>query len=117
MGALGALAPNAREANQFSFVVLLPLMIPIWFNYLLVEAPNGTAAVILSLFPLTAPPAMIARLAATDVPFWQPLLGVFLLAITTYGAVLLSARFFSAGTLLSTASMNWRRIWREARGV
>jgi ABC-2 type transport system permease protein len=116
MGALGALAPDSREANQFSFIVLLPLMIPLWFNYILVNTPNGTAAVVLSLFPLTAPPAMIARMAATDVPLWQPLLGIGLLALTTYGAILLSARFFSAGTLLSTASMNWRHVWRGVRG-
>lgn len=115
MGALGALAPTAREANQFSFVILLPLMIPLWLNSFLAQAPNGTLALVLSLFPLTAPPAMIARLAATDVPLWQPVLGLVLLALTTYGAILLSARFFRADTLLSTTSLDWRRIFQAAR--
>jgi ABC-2 type transport system permease protein len=114
MGALGALAPTAREGNQFSFAVLLPLIIPIWLNGFLVQAPNGMLAVILSLFPLTAPPAMIARLAATDVPLWQPVASVVGLAITTYLVILLSARFFRADTLLSSASLNWRRIVQAA---
>jgi ABC-2 type transport system permease protein len=94
---------------------LLPLIIPIWLNGFLVEAPNGTMALILSLFPLTAPPAMIARLAATDVPFWQPAVGVVALAITTYLVILLSARFFRADTLLSSASLDWRRIVQAGR--
>ncbi len=110
LGALGALAPSSREANQFSFAVLLPLMIPVWLNAFLVEAPNGTLAVALSLFPLTAPPTMIARLAAASVPLWQPILGVILLALTTYGAILLSAQFFRADTLLSTTSLEWRHL-------
>ncbi|MBX2997900.1 MAG: ABC transporter permease [Caldilineaceae bacterium] len=110
MGALGALAPSAREGNQFSFFVLLPLIIPIWLNGFLIAAPNGTMALVLSLFPLTAPPAMIARLAATEVPFWQPALSVAGLAITTYLVILLSARFFRADTLLSSAAINWRRV-------
>jgi ABC-2 type transport system permease protein len=116
MGALGALAPTAREGNQFSFAVLLPLIIPIWLNGFLVHAPNGAMAVILSLFPLTSPPAMIARLAATDVPFWQPAIGIVGLAITTYLVILLSARFFRADTLLSSASLNWRRLVHAASG-
>lgn len=116
MGALGALAPNAREGNQFSFAVLLPLIIPVWLNGFLVQAPNGNLAVVLSLFPLTAPPSMIARLAATQVPLWQPLVSVAGLAVTTYLVLLLSARFFRADTLLSSASLHWRSILRAATG-
>lgn len=115
MGALGALAPSAREGNQFSFFILLPLIIPIWLNGFLVQAPNGAMALILSFFPLTAPPAMIARLAATDVPLWQPVVSVVGLAITTYLVILLSARFFHADTLLSSAALNWRRVVQAAR--
>ncbi len=116
MGALGALAPNAREANQFSFAILLPLIIPVWLNSFLASAPDSLLAVTLSLFPLTAPPAMISRLAATDVPLWQPAVGIVGLAVTTYLAILLSARFFRADTLLSTSAINWRRIFQAARG-
>ncbi|MCB0117291.1 MAG: ABC transporter permease [Caldilineaceae bacterium] len=116
MGALGALAPTSREANQFSFAVLLPLIIPVWMNSFIAQAPNGTLAVALSLFPLTSPPSMIARLASTDVPFWQPAVGVVGLAITTYLAILLSARFFRADTLLSNAAMSWGNLFRAVRG-
>ena len=115
LGAIGALAPNTREGSQFTFVVLLPLMIPLWLNTAFTEAPNGTLAVILSLFPLSSPAAMMARLAATTVPLWQILVSLGLLAGTTYGFVLLAARLFRADTLLSGAALNAKRLIRNVR--
>jgi ABC-2 type transport system permease protein len=115
LGAIGALAPSAREGNQFTFAVLLPLMIPLWFNVAFTEAPNGLLPVILSLFPLTAPVSMMARLAATAVPLWQLLVSVALLGATTYGFVLVAARFFRADTLLSSASLDWKRLRQEVK--
>ncbi|MCA9970322.1 MAG: hypothetical protein KC425_08905, partial [Anaerolineales bacterium] len=69
----------------------------------------------LSLIPLTAPVAMMTRIAATSVPFWQIAASLAGLAVTTYLLVLLSARFFRADTLLSDAGVNVRRIVAELR--
>ncbi len=110
LGAIGALAPSAREGTQFTFVAMLPLMIPLWVNPVFTESPDGALATILSLFPLTAPTSMITRLAASSVPIEQLLIGLAGLAVTAYVFVLLSARFFRADTLLSTSRFNWRRM-------
>ncbi|MGC9523762.1 MAG: ABC transporter permease, partial [Anaerolineae bacterium] len=115
LGALGTLAPNMREGSQFTFALLLPLMIPLWLSSSFIDAPNGPLATFLSIFPLTAPVSMVTRLAATTVPLWQILLSLGLLAATTYGFVLISARFFRADTLLSTAPLNLQRILSELR--
>jgi len=115
MGAVGALAPNAREGGQFTFVIMLPLLIPLWLNFTFLESPNGTLATTLSLFPLTAPVAMMTRMVATTVPVWQIAVSLGGLALTTYALVLLAARFFRADTLLSDASFNWRRLFTAFR--
>jgi ABC-2 type transport system permease protein len=115
LGALGALAPSTREGTQFTFLVLLPLFIPLMLNSVLIESPNGGLATFLSLFPLTSPVTMIARLAAGSVPIEQLLLGLALLAITTYGIIVFAARFFRADTLLSFDALNFRRVVREIR--
>ncbi|MFN8596285.1 MAG: ABC transporter permease [Anaerolineae bacterium] len=115
LGALGALAPSAREGGQFTFIVLLPLMIPLWMSNALIQSPNDGPALFFSLFPLTSPTSMITRLAAAPVPIEQLLLGLVLLAATTYGVVLLAARFFKADTLLSMANLNVRRIFQALR--
>jgi ABC-2 type transport system permease protein len=111
MGAIGALAPNVRESGQFTILVLLPLMIPVWFNSLFIQTPDSPLAVALSLFPLTAPTSMITRLAATQVPTWQIAASLAGLAVTTYFLVQAAARFFRADTLLTNTTINWQRIF------
>jgi len=115
MGAIGALAPNAREGGQFTFFVLLPLLIPLWLNSAFIQAPHGPFSTALSLFPLTAPTAMMTRMAVGGVPTWQILVSLGALAFTTYLFVLLAARFFRADTLLSTSSLKWQRFFTELR--
>lgn len=116
LGALGALAPNAREGSQFTFILILPLLIPIMLNSAFSEDPDGALATVLSLFPLTSPTSMPTRLTAGAPPAWQVVLSLALLLITTLGFILLSARLFRADTLLSEATLNWRRIKKELAG-
>jgi ABC-2 type transport system permease protein len=92
------------------------LLIPLWLNSVFTQTPNGGLATFLSLFPLTAPTSMVTRLVTGGVPPWQPVVGLLVLAATTYLFVLLSARLFRADTLLSSASLQWRRIIKELRG-
>ncbi len=115
MGAIGALSPNAREAGQYTFIIMLPLLLPLWLNYAFLNDPNGKLATALSLFPLTAPTSMMTRIAAGGVPLWQILCSLGGLALTTYLLVLFSSRFFRADTLLSTSSFHWKRLVAEFR--
>lgn len=116
MGAIGALSPNAREAGQYTFLIILPLLLPLWLNFAFIQDSNGPIATGFSLFPLTAPTAMMTRIAAGGVPVWQIVLSLGGLAATTYVLVLVSARFFQADTLLSTRSFHWKRLFTEFRG-
>ncbi|MBK8986069.1 MAG: ABC transporter permease [Chloroflexi bacterium] len=115
MGAIGALAPNAREGGQFTFFVLLPLLIPLWLNAPLIQSPHGPLSTALSLFPLTAPTAMMTRMASGGVPTWQLLTSLGGLALTTYLFVSLAARFFRADTLLSAAPLKWQHFFTQLR--
>ena len=101
MAGLGALVPNLREASQATIVVIFPLIIPIFLISILINEPHSILSVILSLFPLTSPVAMITRLAAGGVPFWQTLLAAALLAVTAVIVVRAVARMFRAQTILS----------------
>jgi ABC-2 type transport system permease protein len=101
MAGLGALVPNMREASQVTFLIIFPLMIPMFLNSVLINEPNSIFSVILSLFPLTSPVAMVTRLAATSVPLWQTILAAVLLAVTAVIVVQSVARMFRAQTILS----------------
>jgi len=116
LGALGSLAPTAREGAQFSFLVMLPLFVPLVLNTIFVESPHGALATFLSLFPLSAPTSMVTRLASDAVPAWQPIVGLVGLAGTTFFFISLAARFFRADTLLSNASLTRQRLLGALRG-
>lgn len=115
MAGIGALLPSARETSQASFIMIVPLMLPLLANSAFSEAPNGAMATFLSLFPLTAPVSMPTRLAVAQVPFWQPLVGFVLLAVSAYLVILLAGRLFRADTLLSSSALSWERAVRELR--
>jgi len=101
MAGLGAMAPNLRESSQATFFVIFPLIIPLFFVNTLITAPNSTLSIIMSIFPLTAPVAMLSRLAATQVPFWQPFLAAVLCAGTAVLIVRSVSGLFRAQNLLS----------------
>jgi ABC-2 type transport system permease protein len=117
MAAAGAIAPNAREGGQVVWLLVLPLMPTLMFGTVFMEDPNGTLSTALSLFPFSAPSAMVTRLALAEVPLWQILVSLAGLALTAYLFVVLAGRFFRSGNLLSQESFNWRRLatgWRRA---
>lgn len=101
MAGLGALVPNIREASQASFVIVLPMMVPLFLISILIEDPNGTLAVVLSLVPMTSPVTMMLRLAAVTVPTWQLIASVVILIVAVFLAIRAAAGMFRAQTLLS----------------
>lgn len=110
MASVGALVPNLREASQATFVVILPLIIPMMMISVLIRDPNGGLATGLSLFPLTAPVVMMTRLSAAPVPLWQLLLSTLILAITVMLLLRAVAGMFRTQTLLSGQPFNLKRL-------
>ena len=113
--AAGAIAPNAREAGQVTWLLILPLMPTLMFGPAFLEDPNGTLSVVLSLFPFSAPSAMVTRLAVAQVPLWQILVSLAGLALTAYLFLSLSVRFFRSSNLLSYDPFNLKRLATEWR--
>jgi ABC-2 type transport system permease protein len=110
MAGLGALAPNIEGGRSWVILITIPMMIPIYFWTLIVNAPDSPLAVGLSLFPFSAPVAMLMRLTSTTVPGWEIGASLGLLALTGAGTVWLMSRFFRVQTLLSGEAISIRRI-------
>jgi ABC-2 type transport system permease protein len=101
MAGVGALVPNLREATQATTVIVLPMIIPLMLVGVIIEQPNATMPLILSLVPFTGPTTMMTRLAAGTVPLWQLILSVGLLLGTVILMIRAVARMFRAQTLLT----------------
>jgi ABC-2 type transport system permease protein len=101
MAGLGALAPDIKDTRGATMVILTPLIIVYVFLMIIVERPNSPVSIAFSLFPLSSPVGMIARMTATSVPVWQPVLAAVLQLLTSILIVRGVARLFRAQTLLS----------------
>jgi ABC-2 type transport system permease protein len=112
---LGVLTPNVRDANHYVFIAIIPLIIPLMLNTVISGSPNGALALTLSLFPLTSPIAMVARLGSTVIPWWQTLAGLILLGLFAYLFVMAAARLFRAENVLSSRALSWERLRGELR--
>lgn len=111
MAGVGALAPNLKEANQAIGLIMLPMVIGYMLSILppTIEAPHDGLALALSIFPLTAPFAMVMRLVVGGVPAWQIVLSAGLLVVSIIFVVRGAARTFRAQSLLSGQSFTARK--------
>lgn len=98
---IGAISNSMREGPQLAAVVTLPMMVPIWATSIFAAAPDGPIAVVMSLFPLTAPLSMIMRVSISEVPLIQIVISMILLGLTGAATIWLAARLFRVNALLS----------------
>jgi ABC-2 type transport system permease protein len=110
MAGVGAIVPNIKDGSSYSFLVTLPLLIPMYLNSAFTENPDGALAVGLSLFPLSAPVAMPMRMLSTDVPLWQAALVVPLMLLSAVLVIGMIVRLFSAQSLLRGSKLPFKDV-------
>jgi ABC-2 type transport system permease protein len=109
--AIGALAPGTREAQQYSGFFGVFAVVPLIFTAAFLSDIGSPIVTALSLFPLTAPAAVLQVLVLADEPPWL-LVGISLalLAAFTALATLASARVFRATLLLYGMRPSLRQV-------
>ena len=100
MAGIGAMTSSIQESQQiggiFTFVAAFPLM----FIQLILTKPDSPFVVFLSFFPFTSPVTMLARIGASEVPFYQIAASILILGISVCGVIILSSRLFRAYLLM-----------------
>jgi ABC-2 type transport system permease protein len=112
---LGIVAGDSQQAQQLSGLLGVLAVVPLWFAGAVVTAPNGSTAVALTLFPLTAPVISLLRMAFTEVPLWQLLASFAILLSTLLAAIWLLARLFRVAMLMVGQTLDPRQIARIIR--
>jgi ABC-2 type transport system permease protein len=99
MAAIGATVTEASEGQQIMGLFTIPIWIPYILIAVFIQNPNSPLAVIMTLFPLTAPMTIAIRMSFTTIPAWQYITSLCLLVISAVGAVWLAGRAFRIGML------------------
>jgi ABC-2 type transport system permease protein len=114
-GMIGAVSNSMREGPQYATLLTLPAVVPLMFITVFAQDPNGGLAVGLSLFPLTSPLAMPMRLVISDVPSWQVIVSMALLALSGAGMIWAAGRVFRMQVLLAGKMPRLRDLPRLVR--
>ncbi len=99
MAAVGSTVIDQKQAQQYFGPFVLLAISPEFFIPVIFLDPNGPIATVLSLFPFTAPLALIFRYGLTTVPLWQIGLALALMLAFAVGALWLAGRVFRIGML------------------
>jgi len=116
MAGVGALVPNLKEASQATTVLIIPLIIPLMLISLIIDKPNGAISLFFSLFPPTSPVTMMTRLAAGNVPFWQILLSLALIFLSSFLVLRSISNLFRAQTLLTGQEFKLKNFFKAIIG-
>ncbi len=115
MAAIGAVVGSEQESRQISGLFSLVLVLPIFFLTSFITDPNGPIALFFTLFPLTAPVAIILRMGMTSVPPEQILASLAILVVTTLIAAWIGGRIFGWSLLMYGKRPGVRAILRAVR--
>jgi ABC-2 type transport system permease protein len=114
--AAGALASSHQNADTAGQPVTYTLLAAYFAGYVAVSADSGgTAAHVLTVFPLTAPLVLPARSALVGVPLWEHALALALVLASIYALVRFAGRVYVHGLLHSGAGLGLRAAWRLIR--
>jgi ABC-2 type transport system permease protein len=98
--ALGAAFNNLQEAQQTAAPLIFLLVVPVFLAPRLINDPDSTLSVVLSLVPIFSPLLMTLRLAIRMPPLWQVLLAEVLTASFVVLMVWAAARIYRVGILM-----------------
>ncbi len=113
----GVAAGGGRQAQQLAGLLALVCLAPMWVLPVIVDQPDGTAALVLSLVPLTGPMVSLLRMTLTDVPLWQLAASFVLVGGSLVIAAVLAAWVLRASLLMQGQSLLSRGAWRHTIGA
>lgn len=113
-GTVGSLISRQEEAESIQFPITAVLLVAYFLSMETASSPDGTAALIASFVPFTAPMAMTVRIAHGGVAPWEMILSIALMGVTIVGMVQLAARIYTGAILRVGGRVRLREAWRGA---
>ena len=114
---IGSLGSNQREATQYTSIITILSICPIFFWLAIVSEPQGTLARIFTFIPLTTPVTMMLRVGVdpAGTAWWEILAAVALLVLSTAVSLRISAKLYRVGLLLYGKRPTPAEMWRWMR--
>lgn len=114
---IGAITPTAREGNQLVPIFVIPAVVPFYASALIQGDPSGVFARSLTFFPLSAPVAVMVRLAGSGIEAWEIVVSIVTLVAFTLALMWVGGRIFGAYLLMYGKRPSIKELWRSLRSA
>lgn len=107
--AIGSAVESATEAQQFTFIVMIPIILSFLLAQYTMQDPDSTIAFWSSMIPFTSPINMMVRLPY-GVPIWELVASMVFLLIGFFVCSWISARIYRVGILMYGKKATWKEL-------
>ena len=113
---IGAACSDLKDAQGMMTPAMLMMMLPAMTWFSIINAPDSTVSVALSLLPTATPFLMLLRIAIPPgPPVWQIALGFVLTAVTAVVFVRAAGKIFRTGLLMQGKAATFGEMWKWVR--
>lgn len=109
MAAIASAVDSEEDMQQFMLPVTMPLVAAIVVLMNVIKNPEGSLAFWASHIPFTSPIIMMVRIPF-GVAWWEILISMAILAISTYGCIWMAARIYRTGILMYGKKPTWKEL-------
>lgn len=109
--AVGSAVDNVQDASQLTSFAVFPIIFGLIFAMVAAADPMGPIAFWASLFPLTSPMVMVARIPF-GIPAWEIWLSLGLLVLGFLGMVWLAGKIYRVGIFMYGKKPSFKEIIR-----
>jgi ABC-2 type transport system permease protein len=110
----GSLVSRQEEAQSIQFPISAVLLVAYFLSMQATQSPDGTAALVGSFVPPTAPMVMIVRIAHGSVPWWEIALSIASITVAIYAMVRLAGRIYAGAVLRIGPRLRLTDAWRRS---
>lgn len=107
--AVGSAVDSVQEAQQFMIPVALPIIMSLVLMSVVLQNPDGTSAIVLSIIPFTSPIIMMSRIPF-GVPVWQILISLLSLVGGFIFTIWFAARIYRVGILTTGSKVSYKTL-------
>ena len=109
--AVGSAVDNIQDSQQFQTPITMPIIIGLVVMMFAMKEPHAPLSVWCSMIPFTSPIVMMARLPF-DVPMWELLLSLAILAVTFIFMVWVAAKIYRIGIFMHGRKPSYKELWQ-----
>ncbi len=109
--AIGSAIDNDSDSQQFMMPVSAPLILSIALSGVIINNPDGSLALWMSMIPFTSPITMMMRIPF-GVPYWQLWTSMGLLILGFIISTWIAGRIYRTGILMYGQKVSYKILWK-----